>query len=43
MSPYEEFARVFSKFASAEELTGAQVQAEEAQAEEEDTEEATKV
>lgn len=42
MSPYEEFARVFSKFASAEELTGAQVEAEEAEAEEE-AEEATKV
>ncbi len=43
MSPYEEFARVFSKFASAEELTGAQVEAEQAEAEEEEMEEATKV
>ena len=43
MSPYEEFARVFSKFASAEELTRPQLEDEEAEAEEEETEEATKV
>ena len=44
VSPYEEFERVFSKFASAEEVTGARVDADaQEEAEEEKEEEAAKV